>query len=117
MTWVPAELSQGLLVFSREYLSAHSDQVQNIVQSIVDQVAIENGLSNKELAKMRSFKGWDGTSGNEGMDFPKVRSVPTVRPELLTKMADLLIKHAALTQSFDLTPFVDNSFVSATQRH
>ena len=110
MDWMDSRLSHAVLVFRKDYLDGHRPEVQKIVNAYVKRVAYE-----KKLPKSERDKSWDKGLMMEGefedMSIPAYDMPPRLRPELLQKMQDLLLKYGEINRKADLTKHLDYSFV------
>jgi ABC-type nitrate/sulfonate/bicarbonate transport system substrate-binding protein len=110
MDWIDPELSLGLIVFRKDFVSAHPDEVAKFVRAYAEQVRDENRLSPEERAK-ETRKGLRLTNRFRGMDLPQCDDPPLVRLEPLVAMQKLLLKYGIVDKTVDLKPFIDGRFL------
>ena len=113
-TWVNPELSHALLVFHKDFVRDHPDEVEKIIRAYMKRVRYEHSLPQEMRLQDpgEGFqKGLQMAKDFQGMDLPQYDELPTVSVELLAEMQDLLIKHGYIDTKVDLAPYIDNSFV------
>ncbi len=109
MDWIDPELSQGLLVFHRDFVAAHPRTVRRIVAGYAAHARHESALPahSPELLLPLLVE-----HRVPGMDLPRAASPPLPRLALLEEAQRLLLKHGHIESAVDLGPFVDASFAS-----
>lgn len=114
LDWVNPELSQALLVFKKDFVQKHPDQVKNIIRAYMKRIKYEHSLPEEERLKdpgENYLYGLQMAKAFQGMNLPQYDFPPLVREDLLNELQDLLIKHGALDRKVDLSGFIDNRFV------
>ncbi len=112
--WVNPELSHALLVFHKDFVRDHPDQVEKIVRAYMKRVRYEHSLPQSERLKDPGYgyqKGLQMAKDFMGMDLPQYDENPIVQLELLTEMQNILYENGYLDNKADLSKFIDNSFV------
>lgn len=117
LDWVNPEISSALLVFPRDWLQAHREEVKKALKVLVQQVALEGKMTKAE----RRNKAWKNVKGveiemdtdKEKMQLPRVRQLPTVRIGLLQDLQKLFRKHhvSIVENDVDIAASVDNSLL------
>jgi ABC-type nitrate/sulfonate/bicarbonate transport system substrate-binding protein len=110
MDWMDPALSQGLVVFRRDYVAAHRDRVARFVRAYARSVHDESLVPEPERAR-ETRKGLRTTLKISGMDLPRADDPPAVRVDLLEEMQRLLVRDGVVAKAVDLRPFVDASFL------
>jgi len=119
LNWVNPEISQALLVFRKDFVREHPEEVKRIVRAYMKRIQYEHSLSKEEREKDY------GKSLNVplqmekefyGMSIPQYDMPPTVSLDLLNEMQELLFRHGEIDKKIDLSPFIDNSFVEEIYR-
>jgi len=117
--WVNPELSQALLVFHKDFVKKHPEQIKKIIVTYMKRIKYEHSLSKEERLKDPGKgiqKGLQMEKDFEGMNLPQYNELPLVRVDLLEEMQDLLFKHGAIDKKADLSAFIDNRFVEEVYR-
>jgi len=110
MDWMDSAISHALLVFHKDYVANHREEVQRVVQAYVKRVAYEKSIPDEQ--RDRSWdKGLMMEGEFEGMEIPTYDLPPKIRTDLLEAMQGLLLKYGEIDQAVDITNFVDTSFV------
>lgn len=117
--WVNPEISQALLVFRKDFVKKHPEEVKNVIRAYMKRIRYEHALPREERLKDPGEgyqKGLQMAKDFQGMNLPQYDDPPLVQIDLLEKMQDLLLKHGALDKKADISSFVDNSFVEEIQK-
>jgi len=110
MDWMDSAVSHALLVFHKDYVANHREEVQRVVQAYVKRVAYEKSIPDEE--KDRSWnKGLMLEGEFEGMEIPTYDLPPKVRVDLLEEMQRLLREYGEIDKAVGLNNFIDMSFV------
>ena len=110
MDWMNSALSHALLVFDKNYLETHREEVQRFVNAYVNRIAYEKSIPEEE--KDRSWsKGLMMVGEFQGMRIPIYDLPPRLRPELLEEMQDLLLEYGEIDAKVDIEDFIDYGFV------
>ncbi|MCX5795438.1 MAG: ABC transporter substrate-binding protein [Elusimicrobia bacterium] len=111
LNWLNPEMSQAVLVFRKDFVVQHPDSVQKVVDAYIRRIAYE-----KTIPERKADRSWDKgvmmKSEFKGMMIPQYALPPSVRPELLEAMQDLLLKYGFIKSKTDLRDAIDNSFVA-----
>jgi ABC-type nitrate/sulfonate/bicarbonate transport system substrate-binding protein len=110
MDWMNPQLSQAVLVFHKEYLETHREEVQRFVNAYVKRIAYEKSIPEEEKDASWS-KGLMMAGKFEDMVIPTYDLPPTLRPALLEEMQDLMIQYGELDKKVDVEDFIDYTFV------
>jgi len=114
LDWLNPELSQALLIFHKDFVKNHPDQVEKVIRAYMKRIKYEHGLSKEERLKDPGKgyqKGLQMEKDFQGMNLPQYDLPPKVSRELLDQMQDLLLKYKYIDKKADLSKFIDNSFV------
>jgi len=110
MNWMDSALSHALLVFHKDYIQNHREEVQRVVDSYVRRIAYE-----RELPEEQKDRSWDKglmVEGKfQGMEIPSYDLPPKIRVDLLEEMQDLLLTYGEIDKTIDIRAFIDESFV------
>lgn len=112
--WMNPELSHALLVFHKDFVKKHPDEVKKIVRAYMKRIKYEHGLSKEERLRDPGNGRQRGLQIDRefmGMRFSQNKYPPFVSLELLREMQNLLLKWGYIDKKVDLENFVDNSFV------
>lgn len=110
MDWMDSALSHAVLVFHKDYLKNHRDEVQKIVNAYVKRIAYEKSIPDEE--RDRSWrKGLMMEGEFEELEIPTYDLPPKMRVDLLNKMQDLLLEYNDIERKVDIKDFVDDSYV------
>ena len=110
MSWMDPALSHALLVFHKDYIQNHREEVKRVVDAYVKRIAYEKGLPEEQ--KDRSWdKGLMMEGEFQGMEIPSYDLPPRIRVDLLEEMQGLLYKYGEIDKTVDIRDFIDESFV------
>lgn len=119
MDWINSEISQALLVFRKDFIEEHPEEVEKVVRAYVKRIKYENSLPDEE-------KGSSEHPGNDlglqigfqlkGAKTPIYDYPPLVRVELLKEVQDLLFEYNEIDKKVDLNELIDNSFVEKAMK-
>lgn len=127
MDWVDPELPHALLVFPRDFPAANPDAVGRLLDGYLSRIALERSREHRPrwrpvenaadpgLGIERAIKSMSHPV-HEGRRVPSYDLPPLVRPELLRRMQDLLLKHGRIDRKVRLDEYVDNRFVQEAYR-
>ena len=110
LNWVPANLSLALLVFHKDYVARHRDEIIKMLAIYSKRVAYENSLPSADRTRKRK-KGQQMAESFLGMNYPQCDIPAIVEPPLLEKMQEVLLKHRMMKSRAIINPHVDNSLV------
>lgn len=126
MNWLDPEIAQAVLIFNRDFLRDHRNQVVKIVAAYMKRIAYERSsaaLSREKPGKYGqvSLEGKHGKTSLTainlpGMSLPVYDYPPKIRLELVKKMETLMLDHGLLKGSTDIGIFVDSSVVNEAMR-
>lgn len=109
--WADSELSHALLVCTKEFLYAHRESLITLLETYIERIKYEHGLSYEERTRLQS-KGLQMATNLHGLNYPQYDIVPTVGVDLLYKVAGLMRKHKFIGEKdIKIEDFVDNSLV------
>lgn len=111
MDWLNPEISHAVLVFHKDYLAKHQEEVQKIVNGYVKRIKYEKDLPEEELKNPREFGLQMVNEDMEEMTIPAYDLPPKMRLDLLEQMQDLLLKYGKASKKVRITDFIDDSFV------
>jgi len=115
MDWMNSELSHALLVFHKNYLESHREEVQKIVNAYVKRIIYEKNLPEEE--KDASWnRGLMMVGEFQGMSLPSYDLPPRIRVGLLEEMQDLLFTYGVIDKKLNLNDFIDERFVEKAWR-
>lgn len=110
MDWMNSEISHAVLVFHKEYIEYHPEEVQKVVNAVIKRIYFERNLPDEEINR-----GWDKglfmDSIFRGLSSPKYDYPPIVQRDLLYAIQELMIKYGYINREIDIEPFIDDSFV------
>lgn len=112
--WVNPELAQALLVFHKDFIKDHPEEVEKIIRAYMKRVKYEHGLPREVRLKDPGkgfLKGLQMEKDFQGMNLPQYDFPPLVSPDLLGQMQDLLFKYKYIDKKVNLEDFIDNRFV------
>lgn len=115
LNWVPADLSLALLVYHKDYVATHKDEIVKVIKVYLHQIDAENQLPREERVKRRK-KGAQIAESFLGMNYPQCDIPPVVSLELLTQVQGLLVKHKFLKGGTPIAPYIDNTYVNQATR-
>jgi len=113
MDWVNPELSQALLVFRKDFVQEHPDEVQSIVTEYSRRIRYEDSLP---LQERMVRPGKDEDKALEmatdflGMNLPQCDYPPLVNRTLVYEFRDLLYKYGIVDKKTGFDGNLDNSF-------
>ncbi|NNN05263.1 MAG: ABC transporter substrate-binding protein [Elusimicrobia bacterium] len=113
MDWVDPALSQGLIVFRRDFAARHPDRVARFVRAYARSVHDE-ALVPQSTRAAETSKGLRTVLRFDGLDLPQADDPPLVRLDLLKQMQTLLVQDGVVAKAVDLTPFVNSGFLENT---
>jgi ABC-type nitrate/sulfonate/bicarbonate transport system substrate-binding protein len=126
MDWLNPELSHAVLVFKKDYLKDHPQEVEKIVRAYMKRLKYERTLSQEERINPLGCKDdsedkpkewWHKCFGikveepYEGQGYAVYDYPPLVRLDLLEEIQRLLLEYGFIEKKVDLEDFVDNSLV------
>jgi len=110
MDWINPPISQGVLVFRKDYVESHAEEVQKVVEAYIKRIVYEQSLPDKE--KDRS---WDKAFMMEGkfqdVGIATYELPPLMKIGIMNKVQGLLQKYSYIDSTVNLESFIDNSFV------
>jgi len=111
LDWINPETAMALLVFHRDYVEKHRDDVQRIVNAYVRRIKFEKELSEEERVRPKESGLQMVNYDVEGMNLPQYDLPPILRLDLLIEMRDLLSKYDVAAKNLEVEKYLDNSFV------
>ena len=118
MDWMNAEISQAFLVFRKDFIEKHPEEVQKIVTAYMRRIKYEDSLPKEEKISSIHPKNNLGLQLGfqlNGSSIPVYDYPPLIRVELLNQVQDLLFEYGEIEKKVDLSDFIDNSFVIRAQ--
>lgn len=110
MDWMNSQLSHSLLVFHKDYLESHKEEIQKIINAYMKRIVYENNIPEEE--KDRSWnKGLMMDGEFQGVHIPIYDMPPKIRVGLLDEMQDLLLEYGEIDKKVDIKNFIDHSFI------
>jgi len=110
MNWMNIEISHSVLVFHKDFIEEHPEEVEKVVMAYVRRIKYEKNIPEEE--KDRSWaKGLMMVGEFQGMSIPTYDFPPKIRINLLNEMQDLLLKYGYIEEKINIEEFVDNSYV------
>lgn len=110
MDWIDPPVSQGVLVFRKDYIASNPEEVQKVVDAYVKRIVYEQNLPEEE--KDRS---WDKAFMMEGefqdVEIATYELPPLMKVAIMDKVQELLLKYGYIDTAVNLEDFIDNSFV------
>lgn len=110
MNWMNSQLSHAVLVFHKDYLENHKEEVQKVVTAYMKRIAYEKNLPEEE-----KDSSWDKAfmmvGKFEGMSIPQYNLPPKLKSNLLEEMQDLLLKYNEIEKKINIEEYLDYSFV------
>lgn len=116
LNWARADMSVALLVYHKDYLAAHRDEIRKLLETYIRRIDHEYQLPTDQRVQRRK-KGLQMAESFLGMNYPQCDIPPVVRVDLLEEMQGLLIKHGFLKKAAPIQDFVDNSLVLEATRN
>lgn len=118
LDWLNPEMSEGLLVFRKDWLAANREAVVRLLRGIRERALQERAMSPSERKRgvWKGKKGLEIEMDAEDMQLPHVRPELTVRRDLLEQMQALLKKYGVLKERAALDAFIDNSLAESLSR-
>jgi len=110
MDWINPEISQGLLVFRKDFVETYPQEVKKIIRSYMKRIKYEQGIPEEEKIKEKRY-GLQMVLYFQGMSLPQYDYPPLVSPDLLNEAQSLLLKYKFIDKKIDLTKFINNGFV------
>lgn len=119
LDWVNPELSHALLVFHKDFVRDHPDEVEKVIRAYMKRIKFEHSLSKEERMidpgkNLRS--GLQMEKDFHGMNIPQYDLPPLVSIDLLNEVQDLMLRYNYIDKKTDLSPYIDNSFVEKIYR-
>lgn len=115
MNWMDSAISHAVLVFHKDYVESHREEVQKVVDAYVKRIAYERNLPDEEKNTT-----WDKglTMGAEfqGMRMPAYDLPPRLRVDLLEEVQNLLLEYDFIDEKIDINDFIDKEFVEEAWR-
>lgn len=109
MDWIEPPISHALLVFRKDYVDNHREEVQKVVNAYTKRIAYEKALP--EEKKDRSWNKMLAMEGKfRGLRIASYEFPPLVRIDVLEHAQDLLFKYNEIDRKVDMNEFIDNSF-------
>lgn len=110
MDWMKPDVSHAVLVFNKDYVQNHPEEVQKVVTAYVKRVKYEKDLPENE--KDRSWdKGLFMENNFQGLAIPRYDFPPKIRINPLNEMQDLQLKYGYIEEKINIEEFIDDSFV------
>ncbi len=113
MDWINPEISHALLVFRRDFIKTHPQEVEAIVRGYMKRIKYEHSLPEEKRLQTQDF-GLQILLYYKGMSLPQYNYPPLVKVDLLVQMQDLLYDYKVIDKKSNLDEFIDNSFVEKT---
>jgi len=110
MDWINPEISHALLVFRKDFVKKHPEEVMSVVRGYMKRIKYEHTLPEEKRLETKDF-GLQMLLYYEGMSLPQYNYPPLVKVDLLSQMQELLLKYKIIKNKKDIGKFVDNSFV------
>lgn len=110
MDWMNPEISHALLVFRKDFVENHPDQVKKFIRAYMRRIKYEHSLSREERHKKADF-GMQISQHYKGLSLPVFDYPPLVRIDLLKEVQRLLLKYGFIDEEVDLKEFINNDFV------
>ena len=111
MDWLSPELSQGLLVFRKDFVKSNPEVVSRIVRAYMKSLKDESSVPEQDRIPDRRNDCAPFALHFQGMNLPQGSYPPLVRVDMLNTMQRLLLKYHSVDKEIDLSGFVDNTFV------
>jgi len=111
LDWINPEASLAVLVFRKDYLESHKDEIQKIVNAYVRRIDFEKALPEEERIKPKEFGLQMVNYDLEGMNIPQYDLPPTLRPDLLEDIEDLLLRYDVIQNDINIEEHLDYTFV------
>jgi len=104
MDWLNPEISQGLLVFSKEFVNNNPDKIVRFLKAYLKRIEYEKNLPIQ-------YHTWLLIRPYRGKNLAIYEYPPTIKINLLDQMQELLIKYKITSQRVDLKDYINNDFV------
>jgi len=110
MDWVNPDIFHGLLVFRKDFIEAHPQEIEKIVRAYMKRLKYEE--KNPEEGRTDDENlGFKKVLYFQGEHIPQYRYPPLVSLDLLNEVQDLMRKYKTINTGVDLGKFINNDFV------
>lgn len=110
MDWMDSQLSFSILVFHKDFIEKHRDEVERFVAAYSQRIKYE-----EELPEEQKDESWDKSKMMKGdfekMSIPSYDYPPYIKIDKLYQVQDLLIKYGYIKQGVKIEDYIDTSFV------
>ena len=111
LDWINPEISQGLLIFRKDFVENNPDKVQKIINAYMKRIEFEKNISKEEKKELPKKKDIGIKTTFQGLSSPQTHFPPFINSKSLNQLQELLLKHKIIEKRTKLEDFIDNSFV------
>ena len=108
--WINPNMDYGLLVFHKDFLKNHQNEIMKIISAYKERLLYEENLTDKE-AYASNKKGLQIKSEYKDISLAVMNYDLRVKTNLLNEMESMMITEGILDKDVDIESHVDNSFV------